>query len=772
MDPETLKLVGFQQVLELLQGLAQTSAGRRVINNFRPRSDSRESTRTLRMVEELIDLAEKLHSFDLSVADGLPAVVEQLSLRGSILTPDQLLQLDHGIRLAARLAGRCREWEKASLSTLLAPACDLSPLSQKIERVINDDAELRSSADPELAGIRKRIKSERHRVQKCLEGYLKGRSARHLISEPYITRRNGRYVVPVRVEAQAHIPGVVHASSGSGATVFLEPLEAVDLNNRLLQSEDQEIRKIRQLMARLSETARNHFEELSSLVDRLARLDACQAAAEFARRHRCCLPVVSENGELCLENARHPLLEVSQSGVVPITIQLSREEQILVISGPNAGGKTVALKTIGLFCCMAQAGLPIPADRGELPCFQQILADIGDHQSIGRNLSTFSAHLQRAVEILKNVEPPSLVLLDEVGSGTDPAFGAAIAVVLLDELSRNAVVVVTTHLDRVKAFAAARKGAVNASVELDNETMAPTFQLVFGQQGASSAFEVASQLGFPPRLLKDARSHLSSGERQVEDYLALLRQQSRELRLKEEQLEKDRNDFRQRLVEVEQEKRGLKNRARQELEKKLGELEKGFQSESKRILKGIRDRFETARVRKEAERQRQRLKEVFRERFCKESQVPKRPNPEKEAFQVGVNVWVPELNRMVRITEIDQDEASVEIAGKRMRLKLKQLEPVQKGRRILEPRPHVRLEIVQDTNRELNLIGERVDEALRLTDKFLDRAFVSRLPEVRLIHGFGSGRLRKAVRGFLQEHPHVGDFRTEAGATLVRLKDC
>ena len=771
MDPETLKLVGFQQVLELLQGLAQTSSGRRVINNFRPRSDPRESIHTLQMVEELIDLAEKLHTFDLSVAAGLSKAVDQLSLRGSILNPDQLLGLAHGVRLGARLAGRCREWEKSSLSTLLAPARDLLSLSQEIERVINDDAEVRTSADPELAGIRKRIKTQRHRVQKCLEGYLKGPSARHLIGEPYITRRNDRYVIPVRVEAQARIPGVVHASSGSGATVFLEPLEAVDWNNRLLQSETQEIRKIRQLMARLSETARTQFEELSSLVDRLARLDALQAAAEFARRHRCCLPVVSENGELCLENARHPLLEVAQSGVVPITIRLSREEQILVISGPNAGGKTVALKTIGLFCCMAQAGLPIPADRGELPCFQQILADIGDHQSIGRNLSTFSAHLQRAVEILKKIEPPSLVLLDEVGSGTDPAFGAAIAVVLLDELSRNAVVVVTTHLDRVKAFAAAGKGAVNASVELDKETMAPTFQLAFGQQGASSAFEIASQLGFPARLLKDARSHLSSAERQVEDYLALLRQQSRELSLKEKQLEKNKNEVRQRLVEVEQEKRGLGRQAQQELEKKLGELEKDFQSESKRILKGIRDRFDTARVRKEAVRQRQRLKEAFRERLRKESQVKNRPNSESEAsLQVGSNVWAPGLKRMARITEIDQDEASVEIEGKRMRLKLKQLELAQKGRRVVEPKPHVRLEIVEDTNRELNLIGERVDEALRLTDKFLDRAFVSGLSEVRLIHGFGGGSLRKAVRDFLQEHPHVSDFRTEAGATLVRLK--
>ena len=769
MDSETLKLVGFQQVLELLQGLAQTSAGRRVIKNLRPRSDSRESSDTLRMVEELIGLAEELHSFDLSVAEGLSEAVDRLSLGGSILNPDQLLRVAFGVQLAARLASCCQEREKSALSTLLAPACDLSSLSQEIERVINDDAEVRSSADPELAGIRKQIKIERHRVQKYLEGYLKGKSARHLISEPYITRRNERYVIPVRVEAQTSIPGVVHASSGSGATVFLEPLAAVNLNNRLLQSENQEIRKIQQLMVRLSEAARNHFEELLSLVDRLAQLDACQAAAEFARRHRCCLPVVSESGELYLENARHPLLEVAQSGAVPITIRLSREQQILVISGPNAGGKTVALKTIGLFCCMAQAGLPIPADRAVLPCFRQILADIGDHQSIGRSLSTFSAHLQRGVEILKSIESPSLVLLDEVGSGTNPAFGAALGVVLMDELSRDAVVVVTTHLDQVKAFAAARKGAVNASVELDNETMAPTFQIVFGQQGASSAFEIASQLGFPARLLKDARRHLSSAERQAEDHLARLSQQARELSLQEGQLAKDRKDVRQRLVELEQEKRGFGQQARKELEKKLAELEKDFQSESKRILKGIRDRFEAARVRKETERQRQRLKEVFRERLRTESQVKKVPHAKSETFQVGSKVWASELKRMARITEIDRDEASVEIGGKRMRLKLKQLEPVQKGQRILEPRPQVRLEIVEDTNRELNLVGKRVDEALHLTDKFLDRAFVSSLEEVRLIHGFGTGSLGKAVQVFLAGHPHVSDFRMEGGATLVRL---
>ena len=339
----------------------------------------------------------------------------------------------------------------------------------------------------------------------------------------------------------------------------------------------------------------------------------------------------------------------------------------------------------------------------------------------------------------------------------------------MDELSRDAVVVVTTHLDQVKAFAAARKGAVNASVELDNETMAPTFQIVFGQQGASSAFEIASQLGFPARLLKDARRHLSSAERQAEDHLARLSQQARELSLQEGQLAKDRKDVRQRLVELEQEKRGFGQQARKELEKKLAELEKDFQSESKRILKRIRDRFEAARVRKETERQRQRLKEVFRERLRTESQVKKVPHAKSETFQVGSKVWASELKRMARITEIDRDEASVEIGGKRMRLKLKQLEPVQKGQRILEPRPQVRLEIVEDTNRELNLVGKRVDEALHLTDKFLDRAFVSSLEEVRLIHGFGTGSLGKAVQVFLAGHPHVSDFRMEGGATLVRL---
>ncbi len=724
MDSETLKQLGFHQILELLQGLAQTSAGRRAVDSFSPLSDPRESALTLQLVEELIDLAGKSQSFDLSIAEGLSDAVDRLSPGGSILNPGQLLSLAQAVRLAARLDVSCREWEKSSLLTLLAPARDLSSLSQEIERVIDDNAAVRSSADPELAGIRKRIKTERHKLQKSLQGYLKGHSARYLIGEPYITRRNSRYVIPVRVEAQAHVPGVVHASSGSGATVFLEPLEAVDLNNRLIQNESQEIRKIRQMMARLGETARTQFAELSSLVDRLARLDACQAAAAFAHRHRCCLPALSQSRELRLENARHPLLEVSQSEVVPITIRLSGAERILVISGPNAGGKTVALKTLGLLCCMAQAGLPIPADRAELPRFRKIFADIGDHQSIGQSLSTFSARLQRAVEILNNIASPSLVLLDEVGSGTDPAFAAAIAVVLLDELSRSAVVAVTTHLDQVKAFAAARKGAVNASVELDEETMAPTFRLVFGRQGDSSAFQIAARLGFPANLLKEARSHLSGAEQQVEHYLALLRRQSRKLSSNEEQLEKERNQVRQRLAAVEQEKGELRRRARKQLEKRLGELEKNFLSESKRILKRIRDKFEAARVRKEADRQRQRLKEAFRERLRRESRAGRRPDPKPEAFQVGSDVWARELKRWVRITEIDQGEACVEIEGKRMRLNLKQLEPVKRGRRVLKPAPQVRLEIVEDTNSELSLIGERVDEALRLTDKFLDRAFV------------------------------------------------
>lgn len=770
MDSETLKLVGFRKVLELLQNLAQTSAGRRSIEEMRPSGDSGTALERLRIIEELIQLHGEGSGFDLSVAEGLDDIVAQLSLPGTILDPERLLGLGRSLKLSSRLSEAFHKHEKKGLSALACSSQPLAGLSHEIETAIDDTGHIRDAADRELAAIRKKVKAHRRRVQKCLDGYLTGKQARYLISEPYVTRRNERMVIPVRSEAQNRVPGVVHGSSGSGATVFLEPLEAVDLNNRLVQSEIREIQVTRRVLARLTDSAGTHLAELALVVDQLALLDACQAAREFWNRHNCCLPVFREDGGLRLEEARHPLLEVSEASVVPVTICLSGEERILVISGPNTGGKTVSLKTIGLFSCLAQAGLPVPAARAEFPLCRGIFADIGDHQSIDRQLSTFSAHLLRAAEILQKVEPPSLVLLDEIGSGTDPAFGTALAVVLMEELSRNARVVVTTHLDRIKEFAATRKGAVNASVGLDSETLAPSFHLAFGQPGTSSAFEIAAQLGFPEKLLGAAREQLSSTRQQVEDYLALLRKQSQDLGVRQQQIETAKEKFRQRKLELDQERENLRGRSRRRLEARLDELEKEFRTESRRIIRGFQDKMGNARLRKEAERQRGRLREVFREQVRRESHQEQKAVSASEALKVGADVWAPGLRRRGRITRIDHEEASVDIEGKRLRIKLAQLEPVSSERGAVEARPQITMQIVEDTSRELNLIGKRAEEAIRIADKFLDRAFVSGVVEVRLVHGFGTGRLQKALEGFLSGHPQVSRFHAEGGATMVALR--
>jgi len=464
--------------------------------------------------------------------------------------------------------------------------------------------------------------------------------------------------------------------------------------------------------------------------------------------------------------------------VIPISVTLSQDENVLIISGPNAGGKTVALKTIGLLALMCSAGLPVPAQDAQMPRFEVILADIGDHQSLEHQLSTFSAHILRLKSMLELLDSPALILLDEVGAGTDPAHGAVLGISVVDVFRRRgALVVATTHHSAIKQFAAATSGVQNASVELDEETLMPTYRLKMGVAGGSGGLEIAQMLGLPREIVEHARSLLSEQDVQAERYLIELRrelsrldQERQALAEEREGLRAEANRFRQEYERNEQARRAL-------FEDSLSRWAEEFHQEGERFVKGLKDRFEAARLRRQIKQRQAVLKEAFRHKVATETRTTSGSESsrtgESESLKAGDQVYHIFFRKQGKLLSISADTAIVEIDGKKVSTSLDQLQVRQDQP---EPPPkrrlpaNVTLDAVEEADPELNLIGKTVDDALDQADKFLDRAFLASLREVRIIHGFGKGRLKSALSSFLKQHPHVAKHQVEGGATVVTIK--
>ncbi len=775
MNQETIELLGFPQVVEILQGCAQTPFGRRELAKFSPLASLGQAQSRLDLIAEVSRRRASAGNFGLSQLDDPDPLLQ--ALRGGSPEPADFLGLLEwaraGVAVGSELAGRA--WPL--LAERWSRVADFRPLAREIERVFDPSGEIRETADPELGAVRRRHKKSRERAQETLRRFFGGSSARWLVQDPFVTQRNNRYVIPVKVEHQKDLPGVVHATSSSGATLFMEPFAVVELNNECLYCQDRELEIVARILSRLTQFLRPHLPAFAELAQALAELDALQACSEFASRHRCVTPDLAEHPPLALEEARHPLLAraLGDDKVVPVTIRMDAQRSVLIVSGPNAGGKTLALKTVGLLALMAQAGLPVPAAQARLPFFRQILADIGDHQSIARNLSTFSAHILRIREMMEILEPPALILLDEIGAGTDPDYGAALGIAALDFFhAGGALVVATTHHRAVKQFAATAPQVQNASVALDAATLRPTYRLTFGEAGESSALEIAEQLGLPAPVLERARGLLDDRQIQIERYLAKLREELEALRAQRETLEREAEALRRRdqarELELERRRAEIEKRA----ESALADWASQFKRESEGLVKAAKDRFEAARLREELKRKQAGLQESFRRKMRREMG---KDEPAPEASGTGSDLAPGDLvydsffRRRARVLELQGESAVLDVDGKRVTRPLAQLSRIESREVTRRPSRHVTLNVVEDSDPELNLVGAVVEVALDRLDKFLDRAFLSELSEVRIIHGFGKGRLREAVSEFLAGHPQVRRHRVEGGATVATLKD-
>jgi len=684
---------------------------------------------------------------------------------GSTLSPESLLEIGSTLYCT----GRVRRFllDKApegSILRELAQRLEPAPVLQdQIERCIGDDGEILDSASSALRTIRNRMRSLQGRIREKLESIIHNSRYQKILQDGIITLRNGRYVVPVKTEFKGLLPGIVHDQSSSGATLFVEPAAVVEINNQLRQLEAEEAEEIERILRELSGAVGAKAKELLISLETLGRLDFIFAKAFYAASGNAVKPTLRTDGYLHIRRGRHPLLK---GEVVPLDIWLGKDFTTLVITGPNTGGKTVALKTVGLLTIMAQAGLHVPADEGtEINVFSGVFADIGDEQSIEQNLSTFSSHMANIIRIMDHVDDRSLVLLDELGAGTDPTEGAALAMALLQWFHRRGCrTIATTHYSELKAFAYTTPGLANASVQFDVATLRPTYKLEIGLPGRSNAFAIAGRLGLREEVIEAARAYLTKEDIQIADLIQDMEENRRKAahertvaeRLRAE-VEAVRKEYEERLAQVTREKEAILAAARAE----AAELLLKARADADRLLGQLRaaEREEREKVAREV---RSALEDKQAALVEKSSVGPaKQPVVSREELVPGTSVYLNNLKQVGQVLEVaSSGEVLVQVGALRVTLPIDELRITDQQPPAVSVRNSVKLQSSKavSISNELDLRGLTVEEALERVDKYLDDALLAGLSRCRIIHGKGTGALRSAVRARLENHPQVKAF--------------
>ena len=694
------------------------------------------------------------------------------------------------------------------LSARANSVADFRPLAAAIRRAILPNGEISDEASPELKRIRASMGRTRDTIQKTLERMLRARGGDS--GEDYVTLRNDRFVIPVRAAERRHVQGVVHAASATGQTVFVEPFETIELNNKLVQLGEDEAAEIARILEELTQRLRGNLASLQHAGVTIAELDSVLARARFAREFDCTLPEFASDVSLDVKDARHPVLadtlRAHGRSVVPMTLALggpppslgTAPETVLVISGPNTGGKTVALKTIGLAMLSAQSGIPVAAEAARLPIVDRVLVDIGDEQSIAADLSTFSAHMLNVRAMLEAATPRSLVLVDELGTGTAPEEGAALAVALLDEFrERGCLTLATTHHDRLKTYASTTPGVLNAAVEFDEVNLRPTYRLMVGVPGGSSGIDIARRLGLPEQVIDKARAQLSPEAREAAGLIAYLHRSRDEL----EALKREAVRAAQELAE---EKKRLqtewtdRQRARlKELEQQFAQTIEKHEKEVARAIEAVKERELRAQLEKQTHRKLAKARSEAREEadaatvaHLADSQADlgiaaaQPPKPVTQSDLVpGARVRVRGLPAPVTLRRRDSDSAEVEAGPLRMKVAIADItaivgEDAANKRAFPASGVTVRTQPLEESaGKEINVIGCTVEEAVRRVDKFLDQAALAGPAQVRIIHGHGTGALRRGLAEFLKKHPLVESIHSEtedrggAAITIVEMKE-
>jgi DNA mismatch repair protein MutS2 len=829
MHPGTLRALEFDRVVEALTSFALTPFGAEKLEALAPVHDPRRVEVLLTETTEGVRLLAAHPGLPLRAPGEIRLILDGLAVEGRPLEPLRLIGLADcfdSIAQARNVVRRLPREEFPILSALADAIGSFDRVIAEVRRALDPSGDVLDAASPELAHLRERLRRQRSRLRSMLESYVRGRDTARYLQDLVVTDRNGRYVLVVKAEHRQAIPGIVHGSSSSGASLYLEPLSTVELNNEIVSLEQQEAEEIRRILLNLTDAFRGRAVELRLTLDAAMQLDVIQAKARFAAACEAVPPVIAAEGGIELRAARHPLLIPAvlariaaddertitrDQGPVPVDILLRPPTRVLVITGPNTGGKTVALKATGLLSLMAQAGLHIPADAGSsLPVFQTVFADLGDEQSIAANLSTFSWHVTNIVNMDRGLKTPALVLLDEVGAGTDPLEGGSLGMAIVEHFrKRGAFIVATTHYDALKSYASTTEGVVAAAFGFDPNTFAPTYLLRYGSPGSSLALEIAGLLGLAPSIVEAARAFRSSREAQLAEHLAKIDRDMHELEHERRLATREREhlaDLEAQYKVREEALRQREERSRQRSDDAVQERLRAARKEIDAIVEQLRTRAagladDAARrvaavphlvqpistgdvgslktealvlLDRAADRARGNQPVAEREEARESGGAIRRP------IEVGARVVMGPLGIEGIVQEIYDATAEVNVNGKRLRASLDDLRVVS-GAPVEPAAPrvtvHLNASVSEGSMSDLNVIGCTVVEALERTDKFLDQALLAELRQVRVIHGHGTGQLRRALAAHLKDHPlvlRIAPAPAEqggGGVTMVELKD-
>lgn len=792
MNQKALNALEYDKIIEKLTEKASSPMGKGLCRTLTPGTD----IETIRLMQtQTKDALTRLFQ------KGTPSFGSVKDVRGSLkrLEIGSTLGISEILTICGLLenTNRVKAYARSDRSDTLPDSLDgmfeslspLTPLSSEIRRCILSEDEISDDASPALRQIRRSIKLANDRIHTQLSGLVNG-SARNYLQDSVITMRNGRYCIPVKAEYKGQVPGMIHDQSSTGSTLFIEPMAIVKLNNDIRELELQEQKEIEVILASLSELIAQDREAISVNLQIMVQLDFIFARAALAMDMNASEPVFNENGRILLKKARHPLIDKKK--VVPIDIRLGDDFDLLVVTGPNTGGKTVSLKTVGLLTLMGQSGLHIPAyDRSELALFHEVYADIGDEQSIEQSLSTFSSHMTNVVSFLKKADEHSLVLFDELGAGTDPTEGAALAISILSSLHEQGIrTMATTHYSELKVYALTAPGVENACCEFDVETLRPTYRLLIGVPGKSNAFAISSKLGLPDYIIEKAKEQISEQDESFEDVLSSL--ENSRVTIENERLEIERykseiqqlkNRLEAKQEKLDDQKDRILREANEEAHKILREAKEYADQTMKAFHKFQKDHVDTAAMEKERQALRERMSKTEKKLTLKtENRKPKKALTAKD-LRLGESVRVLSMNLKGTVSSHPDSKGYlfVQMGIIRSKVHISDLElidePVITTASMQKTGAgKIRMSKSSSISMEINLLGKTVDEAIAELDKYLDDAYLAHLKTVRVVHGKGTGALRKGVHNYLKRQKHVESFRLgefgegDAGVTIVEFK--
>jgi len=816
MHPAVLQALEFTRIIDVVCGFAATPLGAARIANLRPSADPRRVAQWLAATTEGVRFNEQVGAFALTAPKDLASILASLAIEGRALEPLRLIALSEYLESAeaTRAAIKRAEGPFPTLKALAESGASFRAETAEARHKIDPSGEVIDEATPELRTLRDRLRRQRTRLRGTFESFLRNKDTAKYLQEQIVTDRNGRFVLVVRAEHRSAIPGIIHGSSASGASLFLEPLSTVEINNDIVALEQQEAEEVRRILLQLTDQFRRRALDLQRTIESATELDCIQAKARFSAVINGVEPAISSDGAFELLAALHPLLmpavtsrlsdtrSASTHDPEPVDIRMVPPTTALVITGPNTGGKTVALKTAGLLVLMAQAGLHVPAAGGSrLPVFRSVFADIGDEQSIATSLSTFSWHMTNIVQMDRSLALPALVLLDEVGVGTDPIEGGALGLAIVDHLRRRgAHLVATTHYEQLKTYAATTEGVAGAAFGFDAETFAPTYRLVYGTAGRSLALEIALRLGLNPTILEEARRNISAREAQLAEHLAKIDADIRNLEHGQRLVGREREalaESESRLRAREQALKEKEDRVRQRVDEELETRVRAARQEIDAVIDGLHTQVE--RLNAEAARRAQQgaqlptseagtAKAVARTALDRVAERIRESSNHDAGLQdvqagtaavVGDRVTLAGLGLEGRVVAIHGSEAEIDVRGKRLRARAAELHVVAGAASPPAPRVNVSVQVQahEAIGTDINVIGCTVDDALGRVERFLDHLLMSDERSVRIIHGHGTGQLRRAIGEFLQRHPLVAHHQPAppeqggGGVTVAELKD-